>query len=172
MKTSVAFSSLRSATIAELQLELRWTCIPQFQAESEDINRQYAERMAEADACEDPLRAEAIRAVAKASLQARRMAIVANRNKFIADLQSKLRDKLADHIKQWNGQPITETEERHGKSVTVTKVLFPDKTKASLPSKLFVDYSAFDFGVIPDLKMIEVPEDATELEIQAIAAAA
>ena len=145
VRASQAFAANRKAVISELLNKLNLEFVPSYNAEIEDIRRQFEKMVTFAD--EQPISAQALKEAAESRRKARILDINKRKNEFIQSLQVHMKMELAEKIKEYGGTEFEDEESiegaEEGKTRKVNKVKFPDGSMAKVPRNLFIDYQAF-----------------------------
>ena len=142
IKISQVFAAKRTEVVTELQNLISETLVPEFNAELEDIRRQYSETYNYALEQPDSARNKLL-ALADNKRKARKLDLDLRRQQFIDSLHTRLVGESLADAEAYGGVISEEMEERNGKKRTVKKVAFPDGSRAKMPSGIFVDYSLF-----------------------------
>ena len=130
IRKSQAFVAHRHAVAMELMTQLVNDIVPAFNAEAEDIRRQFDEQRL------DPKKGEAL---ADHFKRARIQDMVIRRNEFLDSLKTSFKDQMEERIAEYQGE-LKEVEE-NGK--TVTRIYFSDKSSAKMPANLWIDLKVF-----------------------------
>lgn len=127
MKLSQAFATHRQAVIASLIKQVVEENVPTFNAECEDIRRQFdkeAKDMKIGEALADHYR------------RSRIADMVARRTLFINSLQTELHKQQMERIQAYKGEVVKEKDGDRD----VEAIHFPDQSKAKLARNLWIDY--------------------------------
>ena len=130
IRKSQAFASHRHAVVLELTTQLVNEIVPAFNAEAEDIRRQWEEQRL------DPKKGEALADHFKRS---RIQDMVIRRNEFLDTMRTSFKEQMKERIDEYQGE-LKEVEE-NGK--TITRVYFPDKSSAKMPNHISFDLKMF-----------------------------
>ncbi len=145
VRTSQVFAAQRTAIIKELQMEVSDKFLPNFNAEVFDIRKSFKDNSTYAIEQPDTARNKLLD-LGEARKKARILDLVKRKNDFLSSLKIRLGMEIKEKIEEFNGE-VFEEEERIGdtdRMRRVTKVKFPDKSVAKVPTGLYIDYSAFD----------------------------
>jgi hypothetical protein len=133
VKKSQAFAALRAAVVAELQEEINDVLIPRFNAEIEQIRREFEEKKPESEA------------LAMHRRRARISDLVIRRDEFISKSNTEMRAQLEKRISEYGGS-ISEIEIRSedDEPRKVLEAKFDDGSVARMPKSLWINYGAFN----------------------------
>lgn len=120
IKYSHAFAQFSKSLILELQDDLNSNLLPQFNAEAEDIRREWEENKPRSEALADHKK------------RARVLDLVIRRKRFIEELNTRLAMELKGRLEEYQAESVGEH-----------RVRFPDGSEASVPRGFFVDYRVF-----------------------------
>lgn len=144
MKASNAFAAHRAVVFGDLSEKLAVEFTPAYNAEIEDIRRLFEETRSVAMAAPDDTARNKLIEVAERNKRARILDLNYRRKKFLESLNNLLRIEMATRVERYEGT-ITDEMETHGnREVSVKKAIFPDGSKATIPTKLFVNWDQFD----------------------------
>lgn len=145
LKLSHAFSSYRQLVIAELSDSINMELVPKFNAECEDIRREFEIKMLEAQEIKEGAPRDKIIELAQKNKQARILDLNVRKNEFLKSITEQLHSRLQQRIAEYKGETFEEKEQLEGKPLrTVMKAKFPDSSIAKIPKNIHIDYSVFE----------------------------
>ena len=129
-RMSQAFAAFRTSILAELQDALQKDLVPHFNAEIEDIRKDYETTVGDKG-----------EALADYKKRQRILDLKVRQKAFIDGLNEDLVETLTKRIQSepYNGviTPVVKDEK------TVLQVVFADKSVAHVPSRMWIDYTQF-----------------------------
>lgn len=143
IRTSQAFAAYRQAVIEELQSEIQNRLVPEFNAEVSDIEKMYRETTESAATAPTPNASESLLRVAMRNKDARILDLKLRRQRFLDEVQTRLRLEMADRLSEYGGETFEEEESRNGRTRKVSKARFPDGSVSKIPGHVFIDWKQF-----------------------------
>ena len=134
MRKSQAFAAFRQSLCTELTAAYLNNLVPQFNAECEDIRREHASTVEEANEAKSENAKNKLIELAEANKRARIMDLNVRKNEFVQSLRTRLKLEQDQRIEEYGGIVGTKEGEK-GKFVA-----FSDGSEAKVARDLWIDY--------------------------------